>query len=66
MKRSVPCELCGGNIVVGIVHRINNLFVCDECKTALMQSEGVEFDGHHQKWPRQDALPTDVGATDTP
>ena len=43
---SVPCELCYSNIVRGIVHKIGNVYVCDDCKNELEKSEGVWFDGH--------------------
>ena len=43
---SVPCELCYSNIVRGIIHKIGNVYVCDDCKRELDKSEGVWFDGH--------------------
>lgn len=59
---SVPCELCYSNIVRGIVHKIGNVYVCDDCKSELDKSEGVWFDGHDAE---QCVRPTAAGGSDS-
>ena len=43
MKNSVSCELCGINVVRGIIHKVDTGYVCDDCKWKLSDSEGVYF-----------------------
>jgi hypothetical protein len=43
---SVPCALCWANIVKGIIHKINDNYVCDKCAGKLRDDEGIEYDGY--------------------
>ena len=48
--RSVPCEICYTNIIVGIIYRIQRpgcpeVIICDECQRVIADAEDEYFDG---------------------